>query len=106
MSKELLSKLMLQAWQFVKSYNYTMSKALKCAWANLKVKAALLKGYVKFTFKKVSGEIRTAIGTLANIPIQTFSNKNRAKSDSIQTYFDIERNEFRCFHKELLISIV
>ena len=43
-----LSELMSLAWQFVKRNGFTMSEALKCAWANIKLKAKMYKGIVKF----------------------------------------------------------
>ena len=34
-----LRMIMTTAWQFVKRNGYNLSKALKCAWANFKLKA-------------------------------------------------------------------
>lgn len=36
-----MKEVMQMAWQFVRKNGYSMSEALKCAWANLKLKAAL-----------------------------------------------------------------
>ena len=52
------------AWQFVKRNGYTMSEALKVAWANIKLRSQLSKRIVKFYFQKVDGSIREAYGTL------------------------------------------
>ena len=41
-----------------------MSEALKCAWANLKLKAALKVKIVEFYFKRTDGTLRQAFGTL------------------------------------------
>lgn len=39
--KSQMKEVMSLAWQFVRKNGYSMSEALKCAWANLKLKAAL-----------------------------------------------------------------
>lgn len=36
-----MKEVMQMAWSFVRKNGYSMSEALKCAWANLKLKAAL-----------------------------------------------------------------
>lgn len=40
-TKEFLSSVMQMAWSFVRKNGYTMSEAMKIAWMNLKLKAAL-----------------------------------------------------------------
>lgn len=59
-----LSEIMRLAWQFVRKNGYTMAEALKCAWANMKLKAAMKDRIVKFYFQKVDGSVREAFGTL------------------------------------------
>jgi hypothetical protein len=61
---------------------------------------------VKFYFQKIDGSIREAYGTLnANIVPATSGNDNRRKNQTVQTYFDTEKSEFRCFKKANLIRI-
>ncbi|MFK2502880.1 DUF2693 domain-containing protein, partial [Bacteroides fragilis] len=36
-----MKEVMQMAWSFVRKNGYSMSEALKCAWANLKLKSAL-----------------------------------------------------------------
>lgn len=62
--KSYLASIMRLAWQFVKRNGFTMSEALKCAWANMKLKAAMKERIVKFYFQKVDGSLREAFGTL------------------------------------------
>lgn len=102
MKKSDLSGIMALAWQFVKRNGFTMSEALKVAWQNFKVRKAMLTGIVRFTFRKIDGTIREAYGTLRNLP-QT--NGSRKANDTVQTYFDTERQEFRCFKKANLLTI-
>lgn len=100
-----LKNVMSLAWQFVKRNGYTMSEALKCAWANVKLRAALNKRIVKFYFQKVNGEIREAYGTLKIDLIPETKGDDRKRNDTVQVYFDTEKSEYRCFKKANLIRI-
>ena len=104
--KSQMKEVILLAWQFVRKNGYTMSEALRCAWANMKLKAQMRSSIVKFYFQKVDGSLREAYGTLNEklMPSITGTDK-RAKNDTIQTYWDTERSEFRCFKKANLIKI-
>lgn len=103
--KNQLKEVMLTAWTFVKRNGFSMSEALKCAWANMKLKAAMKQRIVKFYFKKVDGSVREAYGTLKENLIPATSGDNRKKNDTVQVYFDTERQEYRCFKKANLINI-
>ena len=92
-----LSELMRKAWMFVKVYGFTMAEAMKQAWALSKLKKAMKKGIVKFMYTKLSGEIRTAWGTLKEDLIPATSGDNRKKNDSVMVYFDTEKDSYRCF---------
>lgn len=106
-AKEQLKKVMSLAWQFVRKNGFTMSEALKKAWANIKLNIALTKRIVKFYFQKVDGTIREAYGTLqADIIPITKGEDNRKRNDSVQVYFDTEKSEYRCFKKANLVRIV
>lgn len=103
--KNQLKEVMLMAWTFVKRNGFTMSEALKCAWANMKLKAAMKQKIVKFYFKKVDGSVREAYGTLKENLMPATSGDNRKKNDTVQVYFDTEKQEYRCFKKANLINI-
>lgn len=96
---------MTLAWQFVKRNGFTMSEALKAAWANIKLKAAMKQRIVKFYFQKVDGSIREAYGTLKENLIPATSGDNRKRNDTVQVFFDTEKQEWRCYKKANLISI-
>lgn len=101
-----ISEVMCLAWQMVKRNGYTMSEALKTAWTNIKLRVAMKERIVKFYFQKVDGSIREAYGTLKDSLLpDSKGTDNRKKSDTVQTYFDTERGEFRCFKKANLIKI-
>ena len=105
MKRNVLHDIMSLAWHFVKRNGFTMSEALKVAWANMKLKAAMKQRIVKFYFQKVDGSIREAYGTLKENLIPATSGDNRKRNDTVQVYFDTERQEYRCFKKANLISI-
>ena len=100
-----MREVMLMAWQFVRRNGYTMAEALKCAWANFKLRKAMINRIVRFYFQKVDGSIREAFGTLAaNIVPQTNGTERKA-NDTVQTYFDTEKQAWRCYKKANLVRI-
>lgn len=106
MKKSDLRAIMQMAWQFVKRNGFTMSEALRAAWLNFKLKVAMAVRIVKFYFQKVDGSIREAYGTLnpAVMPAPN-GNSNRRQNDTVQTYWDSEVQDFRCFKKANLLRI-
>lgn len=96
--KETLRKIMNLAWQFVKRNGFTLSEALKEAWANIKLVNAMHKGIVKFCFTKVDGSKREAYGTLSSEVIPPVGGE-RKNNDTCQVYFDTEKQAWRCFKK-------
>lgn len=97
---------MQMAWQFVKRNGFTMAEALHAAWLNFKLKVAMAVRIVKFYFQKIDGSIREAYGTLnANIVPATSGNDNRRKNETVQVYWDNERESWRCFKKANLLRI-
>ena len=88
------------AWQFVKRNGFTISQALKTAWQNMKLKLAMKFQIVKFYYTKIDGTIREAYGTLCQrlVP-ETAGTDTRKKCETVQVYYDTERQEWRCFKK-------
>lgn len=87
-----------------KRNGYKLSEALKCAWLNIKLKAEMKKRIVKFYFQKIDGSLREAYGTM-NPDIIPAPTGTRKPADTVQTYFDTEKQEYRCFKKANLIRI-
>ncbi len=98
-----LSEVMSLAWQMVKRNGFSMSEALKVAWANIKLHAAMSFGIVRFYFRKVDGSIREAYGTLKPTLLPESKGTGRKPNDTVQTYFDTEVQEYRCFKKANVI---
>lgn len=105
MKRSTLHDIMTLAWQFVKRNGFTMSEALKAAWANIKLRTAMNNRIVKFYFQKVDGSIREAYGTLKENLIPATNGDKRKRNDTVQVFFDTEKQEWRCFKKANLISI-
>lgn len=101
--KEQLKKIMTLAWQFVKRNGMSMSEALKTAWRNAKLHTAMMKGIVKFHFQKINGEIREAYGTL-KAELLPATGDGRKANDTIQVYYDTEKQEYRSFKKANLLA--
>lgn len=99
-----MREIMLAAWDLVKRFGFTMSEALKTAWANFKFRRYATQRIVEFTFRKVDGSIRQAFGTLKESLLPA-TNGNRKMNNDIQTYFDTEKGEWRCFKKCNLIDV-
>lgn len=63
-TKSFLHEVMSLAWQFVRKNGFTMSEALKCAWANMKLKLQMKSKIVKFYFQKVDGSVREVLSDM------------------------------------------
>lgn len=104
--KSTLASIMQTAWMFIRKNGYTLSEALKCAWRNYKLKSAMKNGIVQFFFLKVSGEMRQAFGTLKESLLPPTQGTGRKANETLQTYFDSEKQEWRSFKKCNLVNIV
>ncbi len=93
------------AWAFVRRNGFDLSKALKTAWANFKLKARMAMGIVKFYFQKVDGSIREAYGTMAQSLIPETAGCDRRSNPTIQTYYDTEKGDWRCYKLANLLRI-
>lgn len=104
--KEQMREIMSLAWQFVKRNGYAMGEALRVAWANFRLKLMMRQRIVRFWFQKVDGSLREAFGTLATgiIPVVAGAD-NRKRNDTVQTYYDTEKQEWRCYKKANLMRV-
>lgn len=103
--KSQMKEVMQMAWSFVRKNGYSMSEALKCAWANYKLKQAMKNKIVRFYYRKVSGEIREAFGSLQDKLLSEIKESGRKPNDTLFTYYDTERESWRSFKKANLIKI-
>ena len=106
-AKEFLSDLMREAWKFVRRNGLSLSEALRVSWRNAKLRLAMKTRIVKFYFQKIDGTIREAYGTLDISRMPAIQGGDSRKSnETVQTYYDTEKEEYRCFKKMNLIRIV
>jgi len=93
-------QIMNETWKFVKISGCNLSEALKLAWQLYYLKKRMRLEIVKFYFQKIDGTTREAYGHLMldKVPIEQ-QPKGYDRSDKVFTYFDTERNEWRCFKK-------
>lgn len=100
-----LSNVMKLAWQMVRKNGYTMSEALKVAWLNMKLKMQMKNKIVRFYYRKVSGEIREAFGSLQEKLVPETKESGRKPNNTLFTYYDTERESWRSFKRANLLSI-
>lgn len=103
--KNQLREILTLAWQFVRKNGYTMSEAMKVAWAVFKLKAKMKAGIVRFYFRKVDGSTREAFGTLSEKLMPQTKGTDKKANDTLFIYYDTERESWRSFKKANLLSI-
>ena len=104
MKKYNLSKIMKMAWQFVKRNGFSISQALITAWKNAKTSRKMRMGIAHFWFRKINGEIREAFGTLKD-GIVPQTNGNHRDNPTLQTYYDTERQDWRCYKIANIVAV-
>lgn len=104
-TREFLHEVMSLAWQMVKRNGFSMSEALKIAWTNMKLKSEMKNRIVKFYFQKVDGSLREAYGTLKDNLLPETKGGDRKQNETTQTYYDTERQEWRCYKKANLLRM-
>jgi hypothetical protein len=97
------SRLFSIAWSIVDQFD-SFASALVHAWKVIKLQAALcLNAMVNFTYVKISGEIREAVGTLYSPPAP--KGGFRKVNHGLLTYFDLQQGEWRsCRAANLLFN--
>ena len=66
----------------------------------------MTQGIVKFYYTKVDGTTREAYGTLNPSIMPETKGTERKHNPTIQTYYDTEKCEYRCFKVANLVKIV
>lgn len=100
------ARVMKYAYQIWLNTKETWSVCMKKAWNLYRLAKLMRSGIVAFSYLKADGTIRNAYGTLMNLPDGiTLGGKKRTKpSYKTLSYFDVEKNAFRCFKIENLMS--
>jgi len=104
--REELRNIMNEAWQLVRRNGLNLKDALRKSWQLFKLKMQMKLGIVEFRFTKISGEIRQAFGSLSDkIVPPILGTDTRKKCDTLFTYWDCEKSEWRSFKRVNLLSI-
>lgn len=93
------ARVMKYAYQIWLSTRQTWSLCMKKAWQVYKLGRAMRERTVRFAYRKIDGTIRQASGTF--LP---GTGKKGKPSYKTLAYFDIDKQQFRCFRIENLIS--
>jgi hypothetical protein len=93
-------RMMKMAWEVSKHFA-SFAEAMSFAWKVIKLQIGLCLGIVKFSYKKIDGSIRTATGTLDNVPAT--KGPRREPNYGLLTYFDTEADGWRSAKIENLI---
>jgi len=86
----------------IKGQFETFAEALVHAWKVIKLQIRLsTQSLVNFSYIKIDGSIREAVGTLVSAP--TPKGGERKVNYGLLTYFDLQQNDWRCAKIENLI---
>lgn len=96
------TKLFKTAWA-IRARFASFAEALTHAWKVIKLQAKLKAGHASFTFKKVDGSIRKAVGTLSEIPMSLQPKGVKPANHAVLNFFDVELQEWRSAKVENLI---
>ena len=99
-----LSKIMTRAWAIKRLTNFSFSVCLSKSWQLYRLVKQMRQGAVGFTYKKKDGSTRKAFGTLRNA-VLLVNGTGRATSPEVITYFDIQKQSFRCFRIENFVAL-
>ncbi|MBD5239867.1 MAG: DUF2693 domain-containing protein [Bacteroidales bacterium] len=101
-------RVMKYAWQLWKATKQQWRICMLKAWQLYRLAKAMRKGVVTFYYSKADGSIRKAAGSLKNVPAGATLGGKKVTKPSYKTmaYFDTEKNAFRSFKIENLISAI
>ena len=101
-----LSTIMRLAWRVYHTTRQAFAEGLKVARRKFNLVRRMQNEGGRFYFRKVDGTLREAWGTLRpDLVPASKDNDTRKKNDTVQVYFDTERQEWRCFKRLNLETI-
>lgn len=98
------ARVMKHAHQIWLATKASWSICLKKAWNLYRFSKILKSTIMAFSYLKADGTIRNAYGTLMGVPAYNGQKRRTKPSYKTFTYFDVEKNEFRSFRVENLMS--
>ncbi|MFI3306110.1 MAG: SH3 beta-barrel fold-containing protein [Rikenellaceae bacterium] len=103
MRTDFRTKVFRRAHTLAKSTGKAFAVCLATAWRIYRLTRRMTREVVKFSYQKVDGTLRRAVGTLQ---VASHLVKGNGKdTPSTLRYFDVEASAFRSFRVENLIAI-
>lgn len=101
-------RVMKYAWQLFKATHQAWRVCMIKAWQLYRLAKKMRRGIVTFYYQKTDGTIRKANGTLKNLPANATLGGKRMTKPSYKTmsYFDTDKQSYRCFKIENLLCII
>ena len=101
-------RVMKYAWQLFKSTRQAWRVCMIKAWQLYRLAKKMRHSIVTFYYEKADGSIRKANGTLKNLPINATLGCKKTTKPTYKTmsYFDTDKQQFRCFKIENLICAI
>jgi len=104
------SEIMRTAWLTSKSFNVPFNEALKASWKYFRinfVKTNMKTRVVTFYFIKSDNTVRKARGmkVYSDIPEDLRPKGVRKSPASVETFFDVDKQAWRCFKPQTLIRV-
>ena len=92
---------------FVDKLNIPQDDADKLSNLNAELQFKLGLGRATFRYKKKDGTLREAEGTtyISEIPEDKRAKGIRSSSQAVQCYYDFGAEDWRCFRREMLVSM-
>lgn len=99
-------RVMKYAHQLFKSTGNEWRECIIKAWQLYRLADNMRNGLVKFSYQKLDGTLRFAVGTLqgTSAGISVSGKKKTKPSYKIFSYFDIDKCQYRCFKVENFIT--
>lgn len=95
---------MVRAYHLLKTTSKDWSVCLKKAWVLFRLNKIMKLKEIVFYFEKKDGEIRKAKGSLIE-NYKRESERQKEPNPLVFTYYDNEKNAFRCFKIENFLMI-
>ena len=101
------SNLFFRAWAIkTQNPNFTFRKALTSAWRAEKLQRQMSGGnVVEFVYIKMDGSVRIAKGTIPELKMGLEGKLNTVGQNSVVKYFDVDKEEWRCFKAVQLATV-
>ena len=106
-TKSFRSQVIKYAEEYFKQTGRSWSLCMIKAWELYRLASKMRKGIAKFAYTKVDGSVRMAVGTLVGVPAGATLNGKKHTKPSYKTmaYYDLEKESFRCFKIENLVTV-